>query len=152
MKARSPRRFLALTLSPRRGLGALLLLAALVLLPACNATKPPPAGRSDLLPIESYPKIVATDRLHKALRFSQPIVTPSTDTTPMSVVVPVRLIKDRHAVNLQYEFEFYDARGAALGPAGWQYIKLEPRVQDQMAANALSTEAYDWRLTVRSAR
>lgn len=118
-----------------------------------DMVKAPPPGQADLLLHPHYPEIVASEGLYGALRFTQPIVEPSTPTRPMRVTVPVRSIEDKYPLNLQYRFEFYDASGRSLDSTDrWAFINLPQRVQKQLDGNALSTQAVSWRLTIRPAR
>ena len=118
-----------------------------------DPVKAPAAGPVDLLPPSAYPQIVASEGLEAALRFSPPIVDPSTDARPMLVTVAVRSIEDDYPIMIQYRFEFFDASRRPLrSNQGWAFQRLEPRLAYHLEANALERTAADWQLTVRSAR
>lgn len=119
----------------------------------CDHVKAPPAGPGDLLPAEAYPQIVASEGTSLALRFSRPIVDPSTPERPMHVTVPVRSIEDDYPLNVQYQFQFLDGQGRPLGNSNsWRFMNLRPREQHFLEGRALDPAAADWRLIVRSAR
>mgnify|MGYP005842767909 CR=1 FL=1 len=126
--------------------------AILVLLgaAACQSSAPPYRGRVDPIPLSDYPQIVVTRPLDDLLGFSQPNVTPATDTEPMRVVAPVRSMQDGYT-RVQYQFEFFDERGRPLSRSGWRYRSITPRQQVFLDGRALSTEAKDWRLSIRQA-
>ena len=132
-------------------------LASLLLLPligsiSCDSVKAPHGGGADTIGPGTYPQIVVLDKLWDYLGFDRPIVTASTDSAPMKVTVPVRLIADA-ATNIQYQFSFFDAQGRPLNPpSGWRFLTVEGRTQRHLEGSALSTTAADWRLEVRSAR
>lgn len=136
----------------RNVLRSLTVLACAAIGGCVDPIKAPPAGEGDLLLIENYPRIVATDGLDQGLRFSHPIVDDSSETQPLRVTVPVRSVVDKHSVNIQYKFEFFDQGGRLLNDSGWRFENLSPRIGIQLQANALHIEARDWRLIVRSAR
>jgi len=142
-----------------RAAAAALLLAGLLAGAAAGAggcaqdpVKAPPPGRLDLLPARAYPQNVAVDGLDVGLVFGAPVVDAPTDNRPLRVSQPVRNVAD-YPLNIQYQFEFFDDQHRPLRAAsGWRFMNLDPRVEKFLEANALETEAVDWRLTVRSAR
>ncbi|HRQ71627.1 MAG TPA: DUF1425 domain-containing protein [Phycisphaerales bacterium] len=117
---------------------------------ACQSSAPPYRGRVDPIPLSDYPQIVVTRPLNDLLGFSQPNVTPATETEPMRVVAPVRSMQDGYT-RVQYQFEFFDERGRPLSQSGWKYKSITPRQQVFLDGRALSTEAKDWRLSIRQA-
>jgi len=133
--------------------GALAATGALIVLlgaAACQSSAPPYRGRVDPIPLSDYPQIVVTRPLNDLLGFSQPNVTPATETEPMRVVAPVRSMQDGYT-RLQYQFEFFDERGRPLSQSGWKYMSITPRQQVFLDGRALSTQAKDWRLSIRQA-
>lgn len=117
---------------------------------ACQSSAPPYRGRVDPIPLSDYPQIVVTRPLNDLLGFTQPNVTPATETEPMRVVAPVRSMQDGYT-RVQYQFEFFDERGRPLSQSGWKYMSITPRQQVFLDGRALSTQAKDWRLSIRQA-
>jgi hypothetical protein len=118
-----------------------------------QTVKPPRAGQTDMLPAHAYPQIAAQDSLDKAVRFGEPVVEPAANGKPMRVTVPARSLDDRHALNVQYRFEFLDDSGRPLtGGTDWRYQSMPSRVQVFFDGVALGGGAADWRLIVRSAQ
>ncbi|MFN0206794.1 MAG: DUF1425 domain-containing protein [Planctomycetota bacterium] len=131
---------------------ALLLASAALFLTSCDTVKAPHGGGPDTIGPGTYPQIVVLDKLWDYLGFDRPVVTPATDSTPMRVTAPVRLISDAN-IHIQYQFSFFDAQGRPAGqPGGWRFLTIEARTQRHLEGAALSTQAADWRLEVRSAR
>ncbi|MCL4742766.1 MAG: DUF1425 domain-containing protein [Phycisphaerales bacterium] len=133
--------------------GALAATGALIVLlgaAACQSSAPPYRGRVDPIPLSDYPQIVVTRPLDDLLGFSQPNVTPATETEPMRVVAPVRSMQDGYT-RVQYQFEFFDEHGRPLSLSGWKYQSITPRQQVFLDGRALSTQAKDWRLSIRQA-
>ncbi len=133
-----------------KALAATIALAALIGASACQSNAPPYRGRVDPIPLSDYPQIVVTRPLNDLLGFTQPNVTPATETEPMRVVAPVRSMQDGYT-RVQYQFEFFDERGRPLSQSGWKYLSITPRQQVFLDGRALSTEAKDWRLSIRQA-
>lgn len=128
---------------------AVLVLGSLALI-SCKA--PPAAGKSDLLPAQEYPVNVVDSGLKDGLRFGAAHVTPSDGVRPMHVVQAVRNIES-YAINVQYQFMFFDANMTprdAIG--GWRYIQLPPKVERYIEATAIDTQSARWRLEIRSAK
>ncbi len=117
---------------------------------ACQSSAPPYRGRVDPIALSDYPQIVVTRPLDDLLGFSRPDVTPATESEPMRVVAPVRSMQDGYT-RVQYQFEFFDERGRPLSQSGWRYKSITPRQQVFLDGRALSTEAKDWRLSIRQA-
>lgn len=118
----------------------------------CDTVKAPASLSGDELPIGSYPRVSVLDGLEKAIVGSPAAITPSSAQTPMRVTVPVRSVVDQ-GLNIQYQFEFFDAQGRPLqNQTGQKFVHLQPRLQVFLEANALDTHAADWRLTIRAAR
>ncbi|MCW5776472.1 MAG: DUF1425 domain-containing protein [Phycisphaeraceae bacterium] len=131
-------------------LGATIALGGLLGAAACQSSAPPYRGRVDPIPLSDYPQIVVTRPLNDLLGFTRPDVTPATETEPMRVVAPVRSMQDGYT-RVQYQFEFFDERGRPLSQSGWKYKSITPRQQVFLDGRALSTEAKDWRLSIRQA-
>ncbi len=131
-------------------LAATISLGGLLGAAACQSSAPPYRGRVDPIPLSDYPQIVVTRPLNDLLGFTQPNVTPATETEPMRVVAPVRSMQDGYT-RVQYQFEFFDERGRPLSQSGWKYQSITPRQQVFLDGRALSTEAKDWRLSIRQA-
>lgn len=134
---------------------AIVLLLALIMSSAVTGcVKAPFTGKADAVPIDNYPRIVASRETYKNLRFSAGIVEAGTLDRPMRVSVPVRSTFERSNLNVQYRFEFLDGAGRPMrrsGNAEWRYKALPPRNQVFLDGNALDTGASDWRLEVRLA-
>lgn len=137
---------------PRRVLSVLALLGITVVaagqLVGCDTTAAPFGGRRD--PVMNYPKISTTGSLTNLIAFTEPTVTPATESTPLHVVTPCRSTQDG-ITRVQYQYEWFDANGRPLDPSGWKYIVIPARTQVFLEGNALSSKAVDWRLTVRPA-
>lgn len=120
----------------------------------CAAPDPhmtPPQPSMDPLP--DYPQIVALEGLSMRLLVDHPMVEASSAERPLRVTVPVRLRGMGDAANVQYVFQFFDASGRPLDKGdSWRFVRLESRAQEYLEANAMSTEAVDWQLTLRLAR
>ena len=136
----------------RKAAAAAMIGLGLGIVPACDTVKAPPEGRADQLSTANYPRIVAVEGLSEHLAFSKPMVNTASPDQPMKVTVPVRSVYDGYPLQIQYRFEFFNGAGQSLGDSGWRFEHLEPRVQKQLAAAAMKTQAEDWRLTVRPAR
>ena len=68
---------------------------------------------------------------------------------PMHVDVPVRNMSDQMYL-LDYRFLFYDAAGRELSPViGWKPANFQPKQLLRLSANALTTEAVNWRLEIK---
>ena len=131
----------------------LALLGALAAFPGCETDrKAPPTPSLDPTPIESYPRVVALDGLGPFLGVSAPTVDRS--TAAMRVTVPVRSLTDEgELLRVQYRFVFLDDRGRPVEPEeSWRYVVIPWRTQVFMDSNALTSDAVDWRLEIRSAR
>ncbi len=137
---------------PRRVLSIVTLLGITILsagsLVGCDTTAAPFGGRRD--PVMNYPKISTTGSLANLIAFTEPTVTPATETTPLHVVTPCRSTQDG-ITRVQYQYEWFDANGRPLDPSGWKYIVIPARTQVFLEGNALTSKATDWRLTVRPA-
>jgi hypothetical protein len=121
----------------------------------CETLYAPPQGQPDMLPAWQYPNIAATpDTLSKALVFGQPIVTPSSESKPLSISVPIRSLENDYKLNIQYRFEYYDQQSRLIDTTaeGWRFQQLSPLIQTQLQGNALDQRAVTWRLIVRSAQ
>ncbi len=117
-------------------------------LTGCDTTARPYGGRLD--PAQPYPKITPAPRLNNFIAFSEPIVTPGVGDKPLHVVTPCRSTQDG-ITRVQYQYEWFDGVGRPVGESGWKYEVIPARTQVFLQANALSSNAKDWRLTVRPA-
>jgi uncharacterized protein YcfL len=127
---------------------ALLAAAALGTAPGCDTTAKPFGGRLD--PAQPYPKVSVSQPLYELVAFTEPTVTPGEGSRPLHVVTPCRSTQDG-TTRIQYQYEWFDEGGRPLDASGWKYVIIPPRTQVFLEANALSTQAKDWRLTVRPA-
>jgi hypothetical protein len=114
----------------------------------CDTTAAPFSGRLD--PAQPYPKVSVAPRLNNFVAFTEPTVTPGVGDVPLQVVTPCRSTQDG-ITRVQYQYEWFDVAGRPAGESGWKYVVIPARTQVFMEANALSTNAKDWRLTVRPA-
>ncbi|MBI1337282.1 MAG: DUF1425 domain-containing protein [Phycisphaera sp.] len=129
-----------------------LLALALGLFAMTGCKSPPTAGRTDKLTTEEYPINVVDSSLKHGLVFGTARVTPTDGVRPMRVVQAVRNVES-YAINLQYQFMFFDDSMSprdAIG--GWRYIQLPPKVERYIEATAIDTQSTRWRLEVRSAK
>jgi hypothetical protein len=117
-------------------------------LAGCDTTAAPYAGRLD--PAQPYPKVSVAPALNQFVAFTEPIVTPGVGDKPLAVVTPCRSTQDG-ITRVQYQYEWFDEAGRPVGESGWKYVVIPARTQVFLEANALTTKAKDWRLTVRPA-
>ncbi len=117
-------------------------------LAGCDTTAAPYAGRLD--PVQPYPKVSVAPPLFEFVAFTEPTVTPGVGDKPLAVVTPCRSTQDG-VTRVQYQYEWFDDAGRPVGESGWKYVVISPRAQVFLEANALTTKAKDWRLTVRPA-
>jgi uncharacterized protein YcfL len=143
-----------------RGLMVAVLAAAasVAMLGGCagDPVKPPLGARQDALPTQDYPKVNIVDDNFELQNYlvvdKGAIVTVMPgDGKPLSVSVPVRSTADNR-MRLQYQFYWRDSNGVTIGQSGWRRYEVEPRTQFQAKGNAISPDATDWRLEIRSAR
>jgi len=130
------------------------LAVALSGLGACDTIKAPDIVRQDPLPQGAYPQQVVLEGLNRGIVSGDPVVRGPSDSMPMTVTVPLRSVADK-TLHVQYQFEFLDANGLPVRgtpTSGWRFVTVEPRTQVFAVANALDTDAVDWRLQVRPAR
>lgn len=141
------------TIAVASAMGATLLTG----LAGCNdPIKAPLGARQDALPADQYPKVNIVDDNFQLQKFlvvdnTSIVAVGAMDGKPMSVTVPVRSTADNR-MRLQYQFYWRDNNGVTIGQSGWRRIEAEPRTQFQATANAITQEAVDWRLEIRSAR
>ena len=114
----------------------------------CDTTAAPFGGRID--PAQPYPKVSVAPPLYELVAFSEPKVTPGTADQPLHVVTPCRSTQDG-LTRVQYQYEWFDEAGRPIDASGWKHSIIPARTQVFLEANALSTRAKDWRLTVRPA-
>ena len=122
--------------------------SAALSLTGCDTTAAPFGGRVD--PAQPYPKVSKAPVLANLIAFTEPTVTPGVGSTPLHVVTPCRSTQDG-TTRVQYQYEWFDEAGRPAGESGWKYVVIPARTQVFLEANALSTTAKDWRLTVRPA-
>lgn len=127
---------------------ALLTAGTAATLTGCDTTAAPYGGRLD--PVQPYPKISQSPVLYELIAFSEPVVTPGMADRPLQVSTPCRSTQDG-ITRVQYQYEWFDEAGRPTGESGWKYVVIPARTQVFMEANALTTTAKDWRLTVRPA-
>jgi Protein of unknown function (DUF1425) len=113
----------------------------------------PPTGRQDPFPGREYPRVAIEQPLNQYLvpDYDRIVVDSPSPDRPMRVQVPVRSQSDS-SMYVQYQFQWYDAEGRHIRDSGWKSVNIDPRLQVQLAANALDSKSADWRLEVRSAR
>jgi len=111
----------------------------------------PKGAVSDPLPATEYPQVAAFGDVADDLAVNQPVVRHG-PIPPMSVSVPVRLLRDSDA-RVQYRFIFFDDRGQPIRPEmDWRFEQLMGRARTYLSGSALDPGAVDWRLEVRDAR
>ncbi|MCC7388276.1 MAG: DUF1425 domain-containing protein [Phycisphaerales bacterium] len=137
-------------MNARTTLAALAAITAgsITILAGCDTTAAPYGGRLD--PVQPYPKISQPQGLYELIAFSEPTVTPGVGDQPLHVVTACRSTQDG-ITRVQYQYEWFDEAGRPAGESGWKYVVIPARTQVFMEANALTTKAKDWRLTVRPA-
>ena len=112
--------------------------------------KAPARARQDVLAAEDYPQITVERRIRRTLAVSDIVEDPG---PPLSVTVPVRSLRKKRDIHVQYRFMFLDASGVPLyRDPDWHYMKMSARTQVFMQGNALDANARDWRLEIRRAR
>lgn len=134
------------------------LLAGAALVGGCQSdpAKAPLGSRQDALPTQDYPKVNIVDDNFQLQNYlvvdkSAIVAVLPGDGKPLSVSVPVRSTADNR-MRLQYQFYWRDSNGVTIGQSGWRRYEVEPRVQFQAKGNAITQDATDWRLEIRSAR
>lgn len=125
------------------------LFACMVLVVGCHSAKRPHEGQPDPLPPDEYPQIATLEGL-KGYVVIGDVVTQQ--GPPLEVSVSVRARTDKE-LNVQYRFVFLDSKSLPLdADPDWRYITMPARTQAYMRANALDSNAVDWRLEIRPAR
>ena len=132
------------------------LLAVAVVLPACSTTRNdnlPPGATKDPVRASEYPFITVERPLQSfvAVDYDSILVDRSDGRTPMRVEVPVRSTAYEQ-MSVQHRFQWYDADGRHLKDDGWKFGSLEPGTQSIFKSNAVSLDAAQYRLEIRSAR
>jgi uncharacterized protein YcfL len=122
-----------------------------VALAGCASNKDPYAARPDTIAQRDYPQVEVTADLAEWVAVNTPVVERD---EILKVTVPVRLLSDHGEFSrVKYRFTFLDAKGVPLRvQPDEQYMKLEPRNQVFMKANATDSSAVDWRLYIRPNR
>jgi hypothetical protein len=118
------------------------------------ATQDPamPPGEPGAEMLSGYPRVVAMDGLDRWL-VADPAIVDRPEGGLLRVTQPIRSITDYEHLRVQFRFAYLDAQGRPMRAAEeWRYIVVPARTQVFMDGNALSTEAVDWRLEIRSAR
>jgi hypothetical protein len=119
---------------------------------ACDPLKSPGEPKRDPILEGKYPKNVTLDKLDRGIVVGSAVVTPSDGVVPLSVQQAIRNTADFH-VNVQYRFEYFDAKGFRLpGSEVWRFKELPSRMEVFLASSALDPAAVDWRLTIRTAQ
>lgn len=140
-------------------IGLSVITAALTTMGCDNKIMAPGAGSADLIMMSDYPDIVFLEGLDQYMSYSRDgVVVRRPDTSPMQVIVPVRVRSDKE-INIQYRFEFYkETREGGLipvdprGQTSWKFMHLPARAQHFLQGGALDRSATHWRLVVRPAR
>ncbi len=139
----------------RVSVGAALGVAVMVIGAAgCKSSQDPnmPPGSPGVDALPGYPQIVTMDGLGQWL-VAEPSIIQHEPGKLLRVTQPIRSITDYQHLRVQYRFIYMDAQGRPMrAPEEWRYIVVPARTQVFMEGNALSTEAVDWRLEIRSAR
>ncbi len=127
-------------------------LLACLLTAGCQPDIAPRPGLGDPIPPPyNDPQIaVLSPALQPWIRFHSAIITDE-EGVPLQVEVPVRNLTDRLYL-IDYRFIFFDRRGRELESFGWQMQELRPKQTVRLKANALSTDAMDYRLEIKWAR
>ncbi len=121
---------------------------------ACTPTPSPntPPGSPGPDPLPGYPQIVALDGLGPWL-VAEPTIIQHPPGGLLRITQPIRSASERTHMRIQYRFIYLDAQGRPMrAPEEWRYMVIPALTQVFMDGNALSTEAVDWRLEIRSAR
>lgn len=121
---------------------------------ACAPTPSPntPPGSPGPDPLPGYPQIVAMDGLGEWL-VAEPGIIDHPAGGLLRITQPIRSASERQHIRVQYRFIYLDAQGRPMrAQEEWRYIVIPALTQVFMDGNALSTEAVDWRLEIRSAR
>lgn len=120
---------------------------------ACDSGPRPPAGVGQDPVAGAYPRITIDGGLARFLVADYPAVVtrPATEDKPLWVQVPVRSQADNEFI-IQYNFTWLDAQGVKVGESGWRTENMPSRRQMMLSANAMTKQAVEWRLDVRSAR
>lgn len=109
-------------------------------------------GQPGVETLENYPQIVTMDGLGRWL-VAEPAIVERPAGGVLRVTQPIRSITDYEHLRVQYRFAYLDGMGRPMrAPEEWRYIVIPARTQVMLDGNALSTEAEDWRLEIRSAR
>lgn len=129
--------------------------AALLGLPACATTNNniPPGAAQDPVLAQDYPFVAVERPLQKfvVVDYASIIVDRTDAKTPMRVEVPVRSTAYEQ-MSIQHRFQWYDADGRHLKDEGWKFGSLAPGLQSVLKSNAVSLDAAQYRLEIRSAR
>ncbi|MGD9691139.1 MAG: DUF1425 domain-containing protein [Phycisphaerales bacterium] len=130
-----------------------LLLGTLGGLAGCNTGTRPPAGVGGDPVGPNYPRVTIDGPLQQYLVIDYPAVVarPPTESQPLAIQVPARSQADNE-FSIQYNFTWFDANGIQVGESGWRTSVLPSRRQMMLSGNALSRNAVNWRLDIRSAR
>jgi uncharacterized protein YcfL len=130
------------------------LITSLALVGGCaDPVKAPYAARPDTIGAAAYPQIAidASAEPYVGVTYQRIVVDAPTGDKPLAVRVPVRSIADvRFAI--QYEWRWFDAQGREVGRSGTQFQNMDPRMEQQLAGNALTSSATNWRLEIRVTR
>jgi len=121
---------------------------------ACAPTPSPntPPGSPGPDPLPGYPQIVAMDGLGPWL-VGEPAIIEHPPGGLLRITQPIRSASATEHLRVQYRFIYLDASGRPLrAQEEWRYIVIPALTQVFLDGNALSTEAVDWRLEIRSAR
>lgn len=124
--------------------------ALAVLSGGCDTVRAPYAPGGDQVPASNYPKVAFADKELSAMLVVDPnvVVVDRPEGRPIKVTVPLRSVSE-HTMKLQYQFYWRDALGRPVGESGWKFVRVEPRLQVPMQANATNQDAADWRMEVR---
>jgi hypothetical protein len=130
-------------------------LVATTLLAGCQQAPDvtPPFGYPDPVGAGANdPQIqVLSSDLRPWLGFQTPTVI-RRDGAPLEIQVPVRNLANEQYLT-EYRFVFFDANRQVVQPEmGWVMQPLVAKQTEYLRANALDTQAVDWKLEVRWSR
>ena len=121
---------------------------------ACTPTPSPntPPGSPSPDPLPGYPQIVVMDGLGPWL-VAEPGIIEHPPGGLLRITQPIRSASENTHIRVQYRFIYLDAQGRPMrAQEEWRYMVIPALTQVFMDGNALSSEAVDWRLEIRSAR
>jgi uncharacterized protein YcfL len=127
---------------------------ALVLAAAagCKSIDPPARGRAD---VTDHRRVFFSKQEGEKLREQTAILSENISRDQFGLVtaiVPIRSATSK-TLYLEYQYEFFDSNGRRVeGPFSWIPVTLEAGSPATIQFTSTSTQADDYRLTIRKAR